>query len=427
MTGPSVRHSLIIRHPSRDLVLLLRDGGIWRLPTIATDDRHTAEVDYINGAVRDLIGVPTIFLRSLFHGPTPDANPVERQHELVARASDVVHGAAEWRDPTSLPDADLAATHRPTDGRDWELVAWWDDATSWIRRTLGERGIAVADVEQLRAWPSSSVLHVHTDAGQLYFKAVARSIGRECAVTAYLAEHFPGCVPAIVALDRERRWLLMRAVPGRKLEEVDALGSWQHAAHMYGALQMASRDHVQALRACGAIDRSLERLRHGLADLAHGHRELGDLLPALQLQCDALAAYAMPPMLEHGDLWPGNFLVDGASSVVIDWEDAAIAHPFFSIAPLLAGLHAYQPALATSTATEQVLTAYLDAFAPLASPARLRLALDLAVPLAFCDMALRYQQQPPSVVRLHPWMRGLVPEAVQRAVAAHGVLSRMGG
>jgi aminoglycoside phosphotransferase (APT) family kinase protein len=120
-------------------------------------------------------------------------------------------------------------------------------------------------------------------------------------------------------------------------------------------------------------------------------------------------------MLEHGDLWPGNFLVDDTTCVVIDWEEAAIGHPFFSFAPFLVGLREYQPALATAETVERIFSAYLKPFAPLAAPVQLRTALDLAIPLAFCDMALRYDQQRPSMVRLHPWMRELVPRALRLA------------
>src|SRR5262245_7841403 len=61
--------------------------------------------------------------------------------------------------------------------------------------------------------------------------------------------------------------------------------------------------------------------------------------------------------------------------------------------------------------------AYLAAYAELAPPQRLRTALHMAAPLSFIDMALRYRHQPPSVVRLHPWMRDLVPQTLRLALA----------
>jgi hypothetical protein len=52
-----------------------------------------------------------------------------------------------------------------------------------------------------------------------------------------------------------------------------------------------------------------------------------------------------------------------------------------------------------------------------AQPERLREAFRLAAPLSFVDMAVRYRAQRPSVVRLHPWMRDLVPQALRLALA----------
>ena len=140
-----------------------------------------------------------------------------------------------------------------------------------------------------------------------------------------------------------------------------------------------------------------------------------------------------PLTIEHGDLWPGNFLVDDASCAIIDWEDVAIGHPFISLAPLIVGLSMFQPRLSSREMTQRLERAYLAGFASLAPPERLREAFRLAAPLSFIDMAVRYRRQRPSVVRLHPWMRDLVPQTlrlrpgtarrgrdVSSPVAAHG-------
>jgi hypothetical protein len=95
----------------------------------------------------------------------------------------------------------------------------------------------------------------------------------------------------------------------------------------------------------------------------------------------------------HGDLWPGNFLVDQDTCVIIDWEDVAIAHPFFSLAPLRVGLS--QSTIAAPAFLDRLEHAYLVAYAEHASPERLRTALHIAAPLSFIDMAIRYRPQPP--------------------------------
>jgi hypothetical protein len=138
----------------------------------------------------------------------------------------------------------------------------------------------------------------------------------------------------------------------------------------------------------------------------------------------------MPSTIEHGDLWPGNIFVDAESCVVIDWEDAAIAPPFFSLAPLQVGL--INAGLGTRANVERLERAYLAGFVHLGSPADLQRALRLAIPLCFIEMAARYRGQPRSVVSLHPWMRDLVPQTVRLALSRiqdgdlpdHGVLDQ---
>jgi hypothetical protein len=56
-TTPRVRHYAIISHPSEPQILLLETPAGWALPHFTSDERHTAEVDYINKAVSDQLGL----------------------------------------------------------------------------------------------------------------------------------------------------------------------------------------------------------------------------------------------------------------------------------------------------------------------------------------------------------------------------------
>jgi aminoglycoside phosphotransferase (APT) family kinase protein len=203
---------------------------------------------------------------------------------------------------------------------------------------------------------------------------------------------------------------------------------------MYARLQVDCIAHADRLHALGCPRRGLAALERGLAPLAADDRALrnGDsdglsdaeverlraALPSLLERCATLRVAAVPLTLEHGDLWPGNFLVDGTRCVLIDWEDAAVGHPFFSLAPLLVGLATYQPALNRAAVRRRIEDAYLAPFAAVAAPDRLRDALRVAMPLGFVDMAIRYRLQPQSAAALHPWMRDLVPQTLRLALAA---------
>src|SRR5262249_6796793 len=150
--------------------------------------------------------------------------------------------------------------------------------------------------------------------------------------------------------------LLLGACAGRSLETVGDVAAWAAAARRYGELQVACMSRIVDLRRAGCTDRRLEALPAAGAQLASdagleggsmagdgpGSAALSDAelarfhaaVPRLAARCAELAAFGIPDTLEHGDLWPGNVYVAGATSAIIDWEDAAIAHPFLSLAPL---------------------------------------------------------------------------------------------
>jgi hypothetical protein len=445
---PQVHHRLIIRHPSQPAILALGDASGLRLPAFPSDDRHTAEVDYINRAVRERFALLTTVLRSLRHSD-PLGEVVVRVHELQAYGdAAALPPGMHWcgRDELSLrvgrEDEDviaewLAAGAWPAgtvDGREWTSPGWFEEACGWLERALADAGVReVYEIVQLRTWPSSCVLFVRTAAGDFYFKAVAESIRHEGAVTAYLAQHFPGAVARIVATKPERRWFLMRALAGRALEEIGDAAAWERAAAGYAQLQRACVPRRPDLLALGCPTRGLDALAAEIEPLSadvQGLRlgepdglsasdvdRLRTWAPELRRRCHQLADDGLPLTIEHGDLWPGNFLVDDARCALIDWEDVAIGHPFISLAPLIVGLGMFQPRLASPEVTQRLERAYLAGFAGLAPPERLRAAFRLAAPLSFIDMAVRYRRQRPSVVRLHPWMRDLVPQTLRLALA----------
>jgi aminoglycoside phosphotransferase len=437
---PMLRHRLIVRNAAGDRVLVEAQSGRLRLPAIATGDRHTAEVDYVNAAIADRFGIATTVLRSLSHSEPVDG-VVDRVHELELRG-DSAPGRLSWVDPetTTFEDvADRAAIERwrrrrnaaIVDGREWMRPRWFGEACAWIDAALAEARLGAAEeIRQLRNWASSSVLWVKTRTAEYYFKALPVSGRVESELTQYLARHFPTIVPRLVATQTHRRWLLMAACPGRKLEDLRDVASWQRAASGYGRLQIACMSRVGDLTALGCPTRTLDSLARRIALLAGDvaalrlgedggltdveHRSLRHAVTALQDRCAELAACGVALTLEHGDFWPGNVFVDAASCVVIDWEDAAIAHPFFSLAPLTVGL--MNAGLGEAENVERIEAAYAAAFEPVAPPDRLRRALRLAAPLCFLEMASRYRDHHASVVELHPWMRDLVPQTVRLAL-----------
>ena len=440
-SGPLVHHHLVIRKQPAAAILLVADGDAWQLPRLVTGDRHTAEVDYLNAAALERWGIAITILRCV-----DDVFLPERQ--TIVRAYDAEHHGQQralppgvrWCTAEELPsirwarDADAAAVQlalAPPDGshrgRGWTQLGWWDDACAWIGQQLVRRGAAaITHIEQLRAWEFSTVLRVDTAGGHAFFlKALPADPLREWCVTDYLAREFPGIGPSIVARDAERRWLLMDAFVGERLEVIGDMSAWERAVRIYARLQRACSTRLADLTTLGCDTVSLQHLAACIAplidDVAAMRPARGEPLtpaevahvraaaPELHRRCQALAAIDVPLTLEHGDLWPGNILVNTAACVIIDWEDARIAHPFLSLAPLFAGLRSHPPSVDFAAVTRRLADAYVAAFANDVPQPDLHRALALAQPLAFLEIANRYRQQPASIVRLHPWMPELVP------------------
>ncbi len=435
---PTNRHRLIVRHPTRAGVIGVDASAAHRLPCVDTGDRHTADVGELNAAIESRYGIRVTVLRSLDHGQVRDG-VVERSHEIEVHGS-LERCSLEWRRASSLMldaadsvvVAEWQAPFFRVSGCDWMLPGWFDTACAWIVDALRGAGLAApSSIRQIRTWASSCVLEIATGSSMRYFKALPESGQVEHAVTRFLGGHFPHSVPRLIAVDADRRWLLLGACAGRNLEVVDDINLWARAARRYGELQVACMSRICDLEGACCPRRELESLPAAVAALAADERvirpgevdglshaeaaQLRALVPNLAERCAALRACRIPDSLEHGDLWPGNIFVDAHESTIIDWEDVAIAHPFLSIAPLIVGLgHA---GLASSTNVERLEREYVRAFGSIAPPAELRHALALAAPLSFLDMAVRYREQRPSVVRLHPWMRDLVPQTIRLALA----------
>ncbi len=198
------------------------------------------------------------------------------------------------------------------------------------------------ELVQVRAW--AVVLSAPGAEGRVYFKATAPGGRHEPALVAALAEAFGDLVPAPLAIDSARGWMLLPDC-GRKLREVrdeaGAVAAWLEVLPRYAELQRASsRDEARWLR-LGVPDRSPGRLPGLLAEILEGPvpaqaglsarecSELRALIPELGDACRRLAD--IPSTLDHGDLHDGNLLILDGARWLVDWADACVSHPFGSL------------------------------------------------------------------------------------------------
>jgi hypothetical protein len=240
----------------------------------------------------------------------------------------------------------MAATSQLSDR--WRDPAFVDAAHAWIAARLAEHDRAVVGtIEQPHVTDWSTVMRVPTGDGPVWFKANDESMRHEAAVTALVAPLSAGRVPVPLAGDPRTGWLLM-ADAGPRLRDVvpeeRSLQRWHDVLEACARIQLACEDEVDALLAAGLPDRRLTTLPEAYDALLTQLDDVDPRLPdagAIADLCEQLAAFGIRETVQHDDLHDGQvFLGDGVHQV-LDWGDACVSHPFFTLAVTLEGVVAW--------------------------------------------------------------------------------------
>jgi hypothetical protein len=279
-------------------------------------------------------------------------------------------GLAEWL--AEQLGAPLPRTRAP-----WARPGWLAQAAAWVGDQVEVRG----EPELVSQWPLSSVLRFDTDDGPLYpdgplyLKAVFALFRHEPAVTAALSREHPRLVPEVVAIDEQAGYMLMRELSGELAGDC-GLAACAEAFRTAASIQRAWVGRGEELRALGAPARGLQTLepyvtRERLA------------LPTGEL-CARLSQMCIAETIVHGDLHPWNAVVVGDRTVVFDWSDAAVSHPFLDLAPALFD--------ATDDDTRaELVDAYLEPWSDLAPRPQLEAAALVGEALGCVYQAISYQ------------------------------------
>lgn len=283
----------------------------------------------------------------------------------------------------------------------WTDSAWLADAHAWIDEQLAAGRVARAGAtEQPHVRPWSTVIRVPTTDGDLWFKANVPVLAYEAGVVEVLARTRPDAVPALVGVDRERGWMLMRDGGERLREIVERerdLGRWHDLLPRYGRLQLDLAGRADELVALGAPDRRLVglpgqyvQLVKDVDGLTEDERDrLQALAPDVSAMCARLAELGVPETIQHDDLHDGQVFVCDGSYLFFDWGDACVSHPFFSMSVTLEGMLAWGlDDVEGSVDITPYRDSYLEPFAAYADRPRLEEAFRTALRLGWVCRAL---------------------------------------
>jgi hypothetical protein len=324
--------------PNADRTALLTVDG--RLPVVTTAERRQADVMTALAADH---GVRAPFLRTIRRAVEDDrattlfevdgSSPAGKREWTALDAVDPDTVAPVFADGLGEWLAEQRGAPVPPERADWAEPGWLEQAVAWVDGVSRLRG----EPRLIRQWCLSSMYAFDTEAGTLYLKACLALWPHEPAVTAALARSHPGHVPDVIAIEPDRRWLLMRELMGTPA--ADAGEEWV-------ATQLRCMAELQ--RAWIGRDRELVALGAPHRPLGELAREAPDLVPL----CERLRAFGVPETLTHGDLHKRNAFVEDDRVVLIDWSDAALAHPFLDLAPALY--------FAAELSPDRMLDAYLE-------------------------------------------------------------------
>ena len=293
----------------------------------------------------------------------------------------------------------------------WQDHTWRDRALQWAGERLAELGLTVTgEPEQphVRAW--STAFRLPVDGAAVWLKSVGPGSAQEPALVGALGEWASEHVLVPLAVDRERRLMLLpdggptlRAAGG-----ATSVAAWEAMLRDFALLQVelvARADEmvglcVPDLRPDRLPDLAEELLADDswlMIDEPDGltaeqrARLLGGLGEYREL-CARLADGGVPASLQHDDLHDANVFVGDGRHRFFDWGDASVAHPFLS---LLVPLRVAARALDVPSGDAvlyRLRDAYLEVWSGYGTPTDLREQSDVALRVAPLPRAMTWQR-----------------------------------
>ena len=257
-------------------------------------------------------------------------------------------------------------------------ATWLSEVEAWVSSELarGGRGSLVA-LESVKERVWGAVLRVVTDRGALYFKAPGPLCRHEPPIIEAIGPRWPRLVPELLAVDRERAWMLLEdhGGPMVALPPAEQLEVLLGLLPDYAEMQRGTADLVPPWMAAGMPDRRLHQLPLLLAELLDGRSPIGalsietDERGALEGGADRFAEVCAEladgpdaVAIDHADMHGANVFIDGDGARLADWGDACVTHPFSSLAVPYAFVVARLPGSEPRAATFRLRDAYLEAW-----------------------------------------------------------------
>jgi aminoglycoside phosphotransferase (APT) family kinase protein len=226
-----------------------------------------------------------------------------------------------------------------------------DSVSSWAASLIGS---AIASADELTGGASRTSFIITAASGKKYFlrmdlgngplSGTRYSLAREYSVLEFLqGKDVP--VPGMLGYSAEHDAILMNFVPGHTSYERTSAPEEETVLQrdlIASIVQLQKLDASQ-LKALGASGAKLgEAIRQDLAEWAELYnRSVSPRNPLIDFCLNWLTSNVpdagIQPVIVHGDIGPGNFLIDeGRVRALIDWEMVRVGHPLEDLACIIA-------------------------------------------------------------------------------------------
>lgn len=409
-SGRENYRAIVLGHEGDELLLALAANG-FLLPSVQIP-RGERMAENLMAAVRNEWGQEAICLFNPDEPGLPDSRNSYQVMECCRPA--VSQPFAEWTQRSSLSARSFA------DPRDWQAVqrslaecdryapgvvsapfarlGWFRELQGWIDDVVRPLGFRLTGrFSQLNASPSFSLIRFETDRVAVWFKAVGKPNLREFPITVALERFLPQYLPPILATRPAWNGWLALEVKGDHPGETQDAQSWMAAAASLARLQIASVDGFDLWLESGARDLRTSTLSGLVRPFLEAMSQLMDRqekVPPPVLSKNELTLLGeqieealslcrdldIPDALGHLDLNSGNIIVSASQCVFLDWAEAYVGNPLFSIQYLVENFR--RVAGRDATAEASLASAYTGEWPSSISPENLKEAMAFAPMLA---------------------------------------------
>ncbi len=393
-------------------IFLVSKGENWSLPLIEIPHKTWIKSSQeMNQAMDKQLGTPVLFLHCASFQRNLEKCCIESVFVLESRKTTETLPEGKWFTKKELIEVPFYSSGQkslieklleerekknfPPERSPWAKPGWFSLASQWIKEELEKQGYSLGKVEPFCTGFNSCLLQIPTDQGNIYLKAspIWEGASHEPQVLFALANLFPTKIPQPIAIEKEKRWMLLSDF-GSTIGFSPTLAKKNALLSQFAQLQIEAISQKEHLLEFGCWEHSLEQMPSQIEELFFDEQALAGLskkeistlqsqIPKLQAKAQKLSTYNIPPTLVHGDLHLGNVAFVEEKCMFFDWASAAISHPFFDLVWLY---------LDNPTERHKLISTYLKEWEGFESPQRLEEAWDLARPLAFVYHALYYRQ-----------------------------------